>query len=170
MAFRRDAGAAVAVHADFCFRQERFQQHGVGNDADVGAEADDGDFVKAGDVLRQSRCAKGRLFQHDGVLRIGNQRGGQRPAVGRLDAVLDGQFFPFGRLEIIFRVRVLREDQFFPVLDGGLDTFGDAEDDGLRFGRAQGTVDEVVLHINDDESFFHGIQSSFPMEILNRIS
>ena len=28
---------------------------------------------------------------------------------------------------------------------------GDCLDDGLRLGRAQGAVDEVVLHVDDDE-------------------
>lgn len=77
--------------------------------------------------------------------------------MGWFDAVLDRQFFSFGGFEIITMVRVLRENQLFTVLDGSLDFFGDGEDNGLRFRRAEGAVNEVVLHVNDNQGLFHGI-------------
>lgn len=66
VAFRRDAGAARGVDANFFFRIKGFQQHGVGNDADIRTYSHEDDAVVFRCFGDQIGAAEGRLFQDGG--------------------------------------------------------------------------------------------------------
>ena len=65
-----------------------------------------------------------------------------------LDAMLDGQKRSFLRGKVVCMVRVQREHD---VARERTHFAHDVLHDGLRFGRAEGSVDEVVLHVHDDK-------------------
>ena len=74
--------------------------------------------------------------------------------------MLDGEIFALSGFKIVFGVRVQREDHtpaFFARL---ADAFRHGGNDRARFGRAQRAVDEIVLHVHDDQDIFH-VFSSF---------
>lgn len=67
--FRRYAGAAGGIHDDGCFRQEGLEEHGVGDDADIGAQSDQGDAAQLApavpilELLGKGHTAEGGLVK-----------------------------------------------------------------------------------------------------------
>ena len=150
------AGAEGGVHAERHLRQVRLDGEGVADHADVGAQAAKLDGVDGfGVVLRHEpareveRAERG-LVEDRGIEQSLDliERGRELPALRALDAVGNGQVATLLRGGVVGAVRIARED------DAALEcasALNDALDDGLRLGGAQGAVDEVVLHVNDDE-------------------
>ena len=100
----------------------------------------------AGKVERAERG----LFEHGSAAAGANRlEGGCEFPAGRSgDAVGNGQVATLLRGGVVVTVGVFGEDDRAVEAVGAL---GDGLDDGLRLGRAQGAVDEVVLHVDDDE-------------------
>lgn len=151
-----DAGAQGGVHAERDLGQVRLDGEGVADHADVGAQAAEFDGVDGlGVVLRDEPAGKVErsergLFEH-GSAAVGANRleGGCELPAGRAgDAVGNGQVASLLRGGVVAVVGVLGENDRAVEAVGAL---GDRLDDGLRLGRAQGAVDEVVLHVDDDE-------------------
>ena len=159
VALRRDAGAAARVHGDGRFGHRRLEQQRVGHHTDVGAEADQLDLQRLLRALGHQNTgepvgAEGGLVDNGRLLRGLGDRIVELPAVGALDAVLDGQIAALLRVEIVFVMRVACEIDVPRVVL--LHLLHDARNDLLRLLRAERAVDEVVLHINDDENLTHG--------------
>ena len=92
--------------------------------------AAEGGFIH--DLSLPQRCRNGRV---------------QLPAVGALDAVLHRQLLPLLGVQVVRRVGVPGGDD---VVGGvGLHLLHHLVHDGCRLRGAQGAVDEVVLHVND---------------------
>ena len=114
MAFRRYASAETGIDIDRHIRQRSLEQHGVGDDTNIGADANQGDGcerpfgVGLSNCVCQSGGAEGWLFKTLGILHT--QRTGhgiiERPAVAAFLAVNDWQIVPFLGFEIIAFVGV----------------------------------------------------------------
>ena len=100
----------------------------------------------AGEVERSERG----LFEHGSAAAGANrfEGGCEFPAGCAGDAVGNGQVATLLRGGVVAAVGVFGENDRAVEAAGAL---GDCLDDGLRLGRAQGAVDEVVLHVDDDE-------------------
>lgn len=100
----------------------------------------------AGEVERSERG----LFEHGSTAAGANRlEGGCEFPAGRAgDAVGNGQVATLLRGCVVAAVGVFGENDRTVEAAGAL---GDCLDDGLRLGRAQGAVDEVILHVDDDE-------------------
>ena len=80
-------------------------------------------------------------------LERGGNVGVELPAGRPLDAVRNGQVPPLGRLKVICAVRVERgEDRAVKAAD----LLHDGRNDRLRLGRAERTVDKVLLHVHNN--------------------
>ena len=106
---RRDAGTAARVHGDGRFGHRRLEQQRVGHYADVGAEADQLDFQRLLRALGHQNTgepvgAEGGLVDNGRLLRGLGDRIVELPAVGALDAVLDGQSFCISMTTRILRM------------------------------------------------------------------
>lgn len=150
------AGAEGGVHAERHLRQVRLDGEGVADHADVRAQAAKLDGVDGlGVVLRHEpareveRAERG-LVEDRGIEQPLDliERGCELPALRALDAVGNGQVAPLLRGGVVGAVRIAGEDNVALECASALN---DAFDDGLRLGGAQGAVDEVVLHVDDDE-------------------
>lgn len=150
------AGTEGGVHAERHLRQVRLDGEGVADHADIGAQAAEFDKVDGrGVVLRDKpageveRAERG-LFEHGGAAAGANRfEGGCEFPAGRAgDAVGSGQVAALLRGGVVAAVGVFGKNDRAVKAAGAL---GDRLDDGLRLGRAQGPVDEVVLHVDDDE-------------------
>ena len=167
VALWRDAGAEGGVEVNRDVWQRCFQEHGVGDDADICADADEGDRcewafdVCVFDGAHELGGAEGWFFKTGGVLHF--QRAGngfvQGPAVGAFQAVHDGQIMAFLGLEIIVAVGVES------IKNGAVvaaDALGDGVNNGCCFFGAEGAIDEIVLHVDDDEQIVGGEHGRFP--------
>ena len=96
VALGSDAGAALAVDGDVFFGIEGFEQQGVGDHADVGAEAKQSDVLVILYGIEQGGAAEGRLFKDTGLFGKGSELRADFPAFLRFDAMLDGKFFALG--------------------------------------------------------------------------
>ena len=80
MAFRGDPGAAGGIYNDGDLRQVSPQQQGVADDADIGAESDEGDrfnggiLIQGAQALSQGGAAKGGFIND--LAGVGQQPGG----------------------------------------------------------------------------------------------
>lgn len=107
MALRGDTCAAGGIHRYLCLRQERLHQQGVGNHADVGAEADQRHlfneflFILLRQQTPQLRAAEGGLVQN-GLSCAGRpELLDDLPALGPPDAVGYRQVPPLPGMEIV---------------------------------------------------------------------
>ena len=150
------AGAEGGVHAERNLRQVRLDGEGVADHADVRAQAAEFDGVDGlGVVLRHEpareveRAERG-LVEDRGIEQPLDlvERGCELPALRALDAVGNGQIAALLRGGVVAAVGVFGENDRAVEAAGAL---GDCLDDALCLGRAQGAVDEVILHVNDDE-------------------
>ena len=112
MTLRRDTRAAGGIDTDVFLGVECLCEEGVGDDADVGAEPDELDFVivrKGGGEGGRAEC---RLLDNgDSSAHKGLQRIRDLPARRAADTVLYGEFSPLLRLKIIRAIRIHGEDE-----------------------------------------------------------
>lgn len=157
-----DSGAQGGVHREWDFGQVRLDGEGVADHADVGAQAAELDGVDGRDAVlrdepaREVERAERGLFEHGSAATGANrlEDGCEFPAGRSGDTVGNGQIAALLRIGIVAIVGVFGENDRAVEAIGPL---GDGLDDGLRLGRAQGTIDEVVLHVDDDEvRVWHG--------------
>lgn len=67
-----------------------------------------------------------------------------------------GELFAFEGIQIILRMCVLCKDEAgVRILRGGFHTLRYIGQDHLGFFRTEGSVDKVVLHVDDDKCCFH---------------
>ena len=78
---------------------------------------------------------------------------------GALDAVGHGELFALQRLQVVRTVGVQRDQQ--GVAPEGADLLHHRRDDGLRRRGSQRAVHKILLHIHNDQSFFHGVRPFF---------
>lgn len=149
---RRGSRAALRVHGNRRFGKCRAQDQRIGDDADVGANADDLNIIKV--KIRPLERAKRRLIEM--------QAGGNvqliRYSVSRCadDAMRAGNLPALAGGEIILTMRIAGEDHFPPVREVIINFAFDSRQyrDGGR--RAERAEDKIVLHIHNDQGFTHG--------------
>ena len=150
-------GAAGGVHLNRHFRQKSLDYQGVGDDAHVGAETDECDgsdgflFIHLQQHPPQLHRAEARLVHR---LRFPQsvQLRAYLPALSALYAVGHGQVFALLGLHVIFRMGVPGE--YHRAAEGCyLLLYPGHYGHGLL--GAQGTVNEVVLHVYDYEYILH---------------
>ena len=155
MALRGDAGAAGDIDGDGLLRVECLEEQRVGYDTDIGAEPDQFDFV----IVRKERgqiCrTEGRLLNdlrpaHKGLERICNL-----PPCRAADAVLDGQFLPLLRLEIVRTVGFHGKDERRAHRLLCRELCHHTRQHRLRLRRPKRAVDKVILHIHDNKDLAH---------------
>ena len=151
MAFRGDPGAAGGIYNDGDLRQVSPQQQGVADDADIGAESDEGDrfnggiLIQGAQALSQGGAAKGGFIND--LAGVGQQPGGQLPAVAAADAVGHRQCLALAGVQVIFGVGISGKEHQ-PLK--GADLPLSPGQHGGRFGGAQGAIDKVILQIDGD--------------------
>ena len=158
MVFWCRAGTTGAVDDDFFFRIKGFEHHGIGDDADVGAQAHEDQPVVVTDFVDQGRAAEGWLFQYRCPHGVGQELFADAPASRVFDTVRNREFSAFLGFAVIFAVCILREDEvrfLVFIFLAGDDLRFYLRDDGLCLGVAEGAVDEIILHIDDDISLGH---------------
>ena len=105
--------------------------------------------------VRQSGGTEGWLFKTLGILHT--QRTGhgiiERPAVAAFLAVNDRQIVTLLGFEIIAFVGI-EGVEYRPLMMA--DALGNIINNGLRFFGAERAIDEIILHINDDEKIVGG--------------
>jgi len=156
VALWRHARAAAAVDQNGNLRQRALDHHGVADDADVGAEADQLDRLE----LRQHReefdelrGAEARLVKDRRGVHI--QRRVDVPALRSENAVRHGQIPALLRLGVVVPVRVARKDDERAGLAclGDLLLHGRDDPDGLFC--SERAVNKILLHV-DDSQYLHG--------------
>ena len=167
MTLRRDTRAAGGIDTDVFLGVECLCEEGVGDDADVGAEPDELDFVivhKGGGEGDRAEC---RLFDNgDSSAHKGLQRIRDLPARRAVDTVLYGEFSPLLRLKIIRAMRIHGEDERRARRLFFFELCCQTRQHLLRLGRTECAVYEVVLHIDNDDCLFHNVSPSMPMNVL----
>ena len=158
MALRGHAGAAAGIHIDGHLRQSGFQQQGVGDDTDVGAQPNQRDGghrlligVVSSDDVGQAGAAEGGLV--DGLLgqQVSNLRT-DLPAVSAPDAVGDREKFSLLGVQVVVLMGVPGGQH---PAGKALDPVSDLGHNGLCLFGAKSTVDKIILHINDNQKI-HG--------------
>lgn len=153
---RGDAGAEGGVHGERDLGKRRLDEQGVAYHADVGAESaeldgvDRGGAVLGGEPVRELGGAERGLLEDVRVALGANglEGGDEIPAVRAANAVGNRKVAALLGFGVVGAVRVEGED------DGaveGCGALGDRIDDGLCFGAAERSVDEIMLHVDDDE-------------------
>ena len=162
MLFRGDARAAGGVDVDGQLRHRGLYHQRVGDDADVGAQADQLDglqfvaLIEALEVGDQLLAAEGGLCvdARAAALTQGVDLLGEAPALRAHDAVLDGQHPALLGLQVVLLVGVYGHE------DGTLEgahLLQQAREHLHRLRRAERAGDEVILHVDYDKAFhsFH---------------
>lgn len=153
---RGDAGAEGGVHGKRDLGKRRLDEQGVAHHADVGAEAaeldgvDRGGAVLGGEPVREPGGAERGLLEDARVALGANglEGGDEIPAERAANAVGNRKVAALLGFGVVGAVGVEGED------DGaveGCGALGDRIDDGLCFGAAERSVDEIMLHVDDDE-------------------
>ena len=154
----RDTCAAGRIDNDGDVRQCRFGDDGIGEHADIGAETDKLDGCNDRGVFLLQQGAEGQRTEggliDDGVAGVDGQAMVNLPACGVLEAVGDWQMPALFRLQIVRVVGVAGKNQDVAVLSGGFDLLAYRRDDGSSFLGAKGAIDEIGLHIYDDQNLF----------------
>jgi len=152
---RGDAGAAGGIDGNGLLWVECLEEQRVGYDTDIGAEPDQFDFV----IVRKERgqiCrTEGRLLNdlrpaHKRLERICNL-----PAGRAADAVLNGQFLPLLRLEIVRTVGVHGKDEHRARRLLCRELCHHTRQHLLRLSRPERAINEIILHIHDNKCLAH---------------
>ena len=165
MGFGGDTGTAAGIHDHRGVRERCPENQGVGYHADIRAQSQKLDLQRCSPefVINQAgkrKRAKGYLFyQSIGLscqcclnFRIQPVARGARNAVG------DRQLPALQRLQIVFPVGIQRYKNGISVKLPDLFRRGRYNGNSLR--RAQRTADKVLLHVHNNEHFFHIVRSS----------
>ena len=121
---RCDTGAAVGLHENRDFRQRGFQQHGVGDDAYVRAQPDQGDpsdgvcTVFLRQLCGEGGAAEGGLIQYFGCGGKGTESGNNLPAVRFPDTVGNRQLLSLGGIHVVFFVGIPGEEDTLARFSG----------------------------------------------------
>ena len=159
MALRRHTGTAGGVHRHLDLRQKRFCQQGVGDNADIGTQADQDNLLDTlvlalvNQVLAQFDRTK-RRFHHGADGGIATALDGgihpviQFPAGGVLDAVGNRKDAALLGIQVVGLVGVLGYDDFAVKV---LDFLTHRRHNGLGFAGAKSSVHKIFLHIDDNQ-------------------
>ena len=71
------------------------------------------------------------------------------PAFAAADAVLHGKVLSFLGLKIVFLMGIHGRDDIFTIIFP--DLIYHVRDDGDSFGSSEGAIDEIILHIDNDQ-------------------
>ena len=156
MALGGDARAAGGIDTDVFLGVECLCEEGVGDDADVGAEPDELDFVVVRERGGEIGRAEGGLFEDGGRLpHEGLECIRDLPPCRAANAVLDGQFLPLLRREVVRAVGVHGKDEHRARRLLRREFFHETRQHLLRLGRPERPVNKVVLHIYDNKCLAH---------------
>ena len=163
MALLGDTCAAGGIHRYLCLRQERLHQQGVGNHADVSAEADQRHlfneflFILLRQQTPQLRAAEGGLVQN-GLSCAGRpELLDDLPALGPPDAVGYRQVPPLPGMEIVRPMGVPGEENPLPPADACGHPLRRSRHDPPRLRCPQSAGHKVVLHIHNNQDVHYDL-------------
>ena len=166
MASGGDAGTAVPAHGDGGLPQAGLQAQGVGDDADVRAQANqlDGVVLSRGGKLGQFHGTKGGLVDDGCGLALAGlpDFGMDLPAPRAFDAMYDGKLLSLGGIQIVSSVGIAGIDHI-TVKRG--DLFHHSGDNRLGFPGTKRAGNKIRLHIDNNQQFFHAVDPLLSLSV-----
>ena len=159
MIFRARARAEGSVDLYGKRGEKRLDDERVAHHADIRAGTDEFDLRE---ILEKSPIERtesglvenGRVFKFECVRDLGYDL----PTARIFDAMNDRKAFAFGCGKIVLSVRIAGSEHRAAET---VDPLYDGHDDRLCGGVGERAAHEVLLHIDDDECFFHSVTSFF---------